>query len=114
GNGGYLLHCKLAGRDCSRADSTQPGLYFAYGDSFWAYGSATIGGSFNVYEFLSSGYDLDWGGSAYIWDRDTHFPVVDVLAPVPLPASAALMPLGLAGLAMIRRRRGPAMEVIAR
>lgn len=41
---------------------------------------------------------------AIVHDRHTYFEIVEI-APVPLPATAALLPLGIGALAMMRGRR---------
>lgn len=41
---------------------------------------------------------------AQVRNRNTYFEIVSI-APVPLPMTAALLPLGIGGLAMLRRRR---------
>lgn len=78
------------------------GAYQAYdGDAYWWEGS---GGVWYTY--------LSWNGTAgtlfHSLDNrpdsyDTYASLT--LAPVPLPATAALLPLGIGALAMMRRRR---------
>lgn len=56
----------------------------------------------------------EYGGHIYFTDdlyvdirnRNTYFEIVD-LAPVPLPATTALLPVGIGALAMMRKRRRP-------
>ena len=62
-----------------------------------SYGDAYIHG-FGFIE--GGGY---WTGAAY--NRYTTFTLTSDLTPVPLPAGALLLPVGLAGLALIRRRQ---------
>ncbi|WP_103171623.1 hypothetical protein [Paracoccus sp. SY] len=57
-------------------------------------------------------YLINWNGLVgSLWYRDDDYPwSLDVsgtieLAPVPLPATAALLPMGLGALALMRRRR---------
>lgn len=57
-------------------------------------------------------FNIDWNGLfGSLWYRDDDAPwSLDVrgtleLAPVPLPATAALLPMGLGALAMMRKRR---------
>lgn len=47
------------------------------------------------------------GFEAHVRNRNTYFEIVSV-APVPLPATAALLPMGIGGLAMLRRRKARA------
>lgn len=66
-----------------------------------------IGAIESMYAYL-----INWNGSeGSLWYRDDNVPwSLEVqgtieLAPIPLPATAALLPMGLGALALMRRRR---------
>lgn len=63
-------------------------------------------------QYFGAGFYVSWGGTTgdlrYFnddvpWSRDLRSPIE--LVPAPLPATAALLPLGIGALAMLRRRR---------
>lgn len=54
--------------------------------------------AYHGHVFKGDGYE------AHVRNRNTYFQIVSI-APVPLPATAALLPVGIGALAMVRRRR---------
>lgn len=106
--------CTIAGVDCS---------VWNYKDDYWAYANSdlTYFGSELMNIRIADGkidlYDVDNAmGHSYYNEaidktitasdrgRHTYFEIVQP-APVPLPASFAMLPVGVAALAMVRRRR---------
>ena len=115
-NGGRAYACVLAGNDCSatvsavRASASslsfQAGEYVSFVSNLGAGGRLSY--TYNL-DYMSSG---DFADGFYVfWDRTAEFAVTSAsitdlsLAPVPLPASAALLPVGMGAIACLRRRR---------
>lgn len=121
---GTVVSCMLGGIDCSQ-NAPVPSYDPATGDFGLAFGSTV-----EFYGVLASGNTLNWDAlnpnfvstpqvfsltatqDAAIWSvLRAEFKVVEelpTLAPVPLPASMLLLPLGLIGLASLRRRKAAA------
>ena len=121
---GTATFCRLGGLACDQGDplafynAASSAFALAYGPNSLFYGILTPG-SVLSWDFASwtcsednsscgptlttartaSGDVADWG------IMRAQFAVIEVPAPIPLPASALLLPVGLAGLAALRRRR---------
>lgn len=113
-DGTDVVSCELAGFDCGVSKDD----YYSFQESPLSFSDeyrqlafsepAAIGVSFSFSDWngqASSGVSFS-GEGYYGWAdfRETKFTVVD-MAPVPLPATAALLPMGLGALALVRRRR---------
>lgn len=108
--GGYFAPvCDVGGFDCSvdylweRFVSLDPFAVVADAFGVWQNGKTLIVTSWGDYdgdgfEILGDGYE------GYASAITTTFRITGV-APVPLPTSVALLPLGFGALAMLRRRR---------
>jgi hypothetical protein len=101
-------NCYVGAFDCSitrgeRAASINPFYVAADRFSIWQEGSTitvTNWGEYHLAGFTIIG-DGYWGSAVSV---TSTYEIIE-LAPVPLPASAALLPLGVGALALMRRRR---------
>lgn len=118
-NGGRASHCKLGHLDCSVGVTSTSPTSILWGEyqslNFQPVVGSTLSFLYNL-DYTGSTLSLDWG-TVIFHNRWADFTVTDVIqpkrptastldiAPVPLPAGAALLPLGLAALALVRKRR---------
>ncbi|WP_265501101.1 hypothetical protein [Paracoccus beibuensis] len=111
GPDGGVLSCNLGGLDCATgatldANPTDP-LSIFYGTTGWFRGGLTPGSTLD-YDLLQFAVNVptESGDLATWFVLRGEFDVLEDQpqpAPVPLPAPALLLPVGLAGLAMLRR-----------
>lgn len=105
GNGGSAPLCFIGSYDCSSSvHAAETGLHL-----YSAWDIFEIKKVGNKIFHVESEYAGNWHsiefGEIWYWDPQAEFTIVAELAPVPLPASAALLPVGIGAFAMIRRRR---------
>lgn len=116
GNGGSTPVCQLGPWNCTATDQTNisaNSFSLAYDDDWWMSVNAQEGSTFEVglsaiYSGVQTPLITADGMHMYWYDYETsYFTILGVSQPaaVPLPATAALLPLGLGALAMLRRRR---------
>ena len=90
--------------------------FFIYDNDFYVTGSASAAGAFFdidglLFTTATSNYNLFFDGANYIYYTDhgagidVAFSAVDPPPPISEPASAVLLATGVAGLAVMRRRR---------
>lgn len=108
-----VLTCDLGGVDCAQNAMLDPTptdpLSIFYGSNGWFHGDLTLGSTllYDLGQFFVK-VPTESGDLATWFVLRGEFAVLDDLpqpAPIPLPASALLLPAGLAGMAMLRRRQ---------
>lgn len=118
GNGGRTPICQMGAWDCTGTNYTSsdfrngiPGVDFANArDDEWSLMGSILPGSTVFVSFWAFGHApyphySDDGAYQYWYDSEySSFTVVP--SPVPLPATAALLSIGIGALAMMRRRQG--------
>ncbi len=118
-NGGRALSCNLGGIDCASGVTSTSFTSLFWGEyqslSFMPEVGSVLNFVYNL-DYTSSTIPLDLGALIF-HNRWAEFSVTNVvksqidtftaidMAPVPLPASAILLPFGLAALAFARKRR---------
>lgn len=118
-NGGRASGCKLGHLDCSSGVTSTSPTSILWGEyqslSFRPEVGSTLSFLYNL-DYTGSTLSLDWG-TVIFHNRWADFTVTDVVqsklttvspgdvAPVPPPAGIALLPVGLAALAFVRKRR---------
>lgn len=113
---GKVVRCMIGSFDCHPGKT----VYARWGESpiFTEHefmemrfsGEAQIGTLVELYDIRNAAGHVFSTPDYYIsvWSRYSYFTVSDLtpgIAPVPLPATAALLPLGIGALAILRRRR---------
>lgn len=110
---GGVLTCDLGGLDCAENAMLDPAptdpLSIFYGSTGWFRGGLTPGSTllYDLGQFFVN-VPTESGDLATWLVLRGEFAVLDDLpqpAPIPLPASALLLPAGLAGMVMLRRRQ---------
>lgn len=120
GNGGRTPDCIFGSWNCSASNFTgsdfngtppDEDFLFAYADIWYVQGSSILGSKVAVNfwsgatsdRYTSTDGRFEW----FSGEENSYFEVVAApdMSPIPLPASAALLPLGIGALAMIRKRR---------
>lgn len=109
-NGGQSLHCHLGNISCGATEVyiSDDWLSFAWSEYSSLYSGFKSGDTlrytFNLGYYSSLYFDWGW---VHFKNRTAVFTLLAdaQVAPVPLPETAALLPLGLGALAMMRRRR---------
>ncbi|VDS07595.1 hypothetical protein PARHAE_00772 [Paracoccus haematequi] len=116
GNGGRTPVCQLGPWDCTDTNRTYGGnesIFLAWDDDWIVEGPLQVGQSIEVfYHMIYGGNDgiMYTNDGSHVYSHEieySYFTVlsVDRISPVPLPATSALLPLGLGALAVLRKRR---------
>jgi hypothetical protein len=112
-NGGRALSCSIGRVDCGYVgivNLSASHLSLGIDDSMYSSLSSGLSAGSRLYYTFNLGYyssqNFDWGG-VYFFNRTAYFTLLKdaKISPVPLPASAALLPLGLGALTLMRKRR---------
>lgn len=109
-NGGFAPKCSVSTVECGLIDQTgtnDSSVWLAWDDRLTISFRSEVGEELQ-WDTWFWNYRMGLFDDGTYWGygyETAHFQLVAELAPVPLPASAALLPLGFGALAMMRKRR---------